>query len=257
MQPNLDFIIQLCQDAGDIIMEGFGKKQIIEYKGPVDLVTEYDRKSEDFIVDKILSEFPGSYIVAEESGLKIGTEDKRWYIDPIDGTSNYARGLPIFCVSIAYEQNGERMLAAVYDPNRDELFTAERGRGAFLNGEPIHVTDTSEMIKSLLVTGFPHDLDQENNNIREFLRIIRSAQSVRRLGSAVLDQLYVACGRLDGYWEVGISPWDIAAGTLIIEEAGGVVTRVNGGADYMKPPYDIVAANPVLQPKIRRELDRA
>jgi len=230
---------------------------VIEYKGPVDLVTEYDRKAEDFIVEKILSKFPDHYLVAEESGNKTGTEDHRWYIDPIDGTSNYARGLPIFCVSIAYERGGERVLAAVYDPNRDELFTAERGRGAFLNGEPIHVTDTSEVIKSLLVTGFPHDLEQENNNIREFLRMLRGAQSVRRLGSAVLDQLYVACGRLDGYWEVGISPWDIAAGTLIIEEAGGVVTRVNGSRDYMKPPYDIVAANPVLQPKIRQELSRA
>jgi len=257
MQPNLDFIIGLCRDAGDIIMEGFGKKQVIEYKGPVDLVTEYDRKSEDFIMGRILSEFPGHYIVAEESGNKTGSEDHRWFIDPIDGTSNYARGLPIFCVSIAYERGGERVLAVVFDPNRDELFTAERGGGAFLNGESIHVTETSEVIKSLLVTGFPHDLQQENNNIKEFMRMIHKAQSVRRLGSAVLDQLYVACGRLDGYWEVGISPWDIAAGTLIIEEAGGVVTRVDGSKDYMVPPYDIVAANPALHPKIREELARA
>lgn len=254
MQPNLDFIIGLCRGAGDIIMEGFGKKQVIEYKGPADVVTDYDRKSEDFIVGRILSEFPGHYIVAEESGNRTGTEDHRWYIDPIDGTSNYVKGLPIFCVSIAYERGGERVLAAVYDPNRDELFTAERGSGAFLNGDPIRVADTSELIHSLLVTGFPNNLKKENNNIKEFLRMIHKVQSIRRLGSAVLDQLYVACGRLDGYWETGISPWDIAAGTLIIEEAGGVVTRLDGSEDYMIPPYDIVAANPALQPKIMEEL---
>ena len=254
MQPNLEFIIDLSRQAGKILKEGYGKEHQVHYKGPVDLVTEIDHKSEELLVSRILSAFPDHTIVAEESGLTQGSLQHLWYIDPVDGTSNYSRGLPMFCVSIAYAYQGKMSLAAVYDPLRDECFYAEKGKGAFLNGSPIHVAETSELMASMLVTGFPYDMDQENNNVDNFITMVRKAHTVRRLGSAVLDQAYVAMGRLDDYWEAGVSAWDIAAGTLLIEEAGGLVTRINGDPDYMKPPYDILAANPVLHRKMLAEL---
>ncbi len=246
MQPDLEFLKELSQQAGEILKEGFGKKHQVEYKGPIDLVTEIDRKSEDFIVSSILKAFPDHMVVAEEGGLTEGQKDNLWYIDPVDGTSNYAHSLPIFCVSIAYASKGKMKLAVAYDPMRDELFAAEKGKGAWMNGDPIHVSDVDELTKSMLVTGFPYEMDQKENNIEYFIHFVRKAHTVRRLGSAVLDQTYVAMGRLDGYWESGLSPWDIAGGTLIIEEAGGVVTTLTGKPDYMKPPYDVVAANPKL-----------
>ncbi|HUV15407.1 MAG TPA: inositol monophosphatase family protein [Pelolinea sp.] len=254
MQPNLEFLVDLSKQAGEILKEGYGLEHQVEYKGPIDLVTEIDRKSEDLLVSRILEKFPGHTIIAEEGGLTAGSHEHSWFIDPVDGTSNYSKGLPMFCVSIAYAYQGKIKLAAVYDPMRDESFVAEKGLGAFLNGSPIHVSQVSDLMTSMLVTGFPYEMEKKENNIRYFIHLVRKAHTVRRLGSAVLDQTYVAMGRLDGYWEVGLSPWDIAAGTLIIEEAGGVVTRVNGEADYMKPPYDLVAANPALHARLIEEL---
>jgi myo-inositol-1(or 4)-monophosphatase len=194
--------------------------------------------------------------VAEESGFLDGQNENRWFIDPVDGTSNYAKGFPMFCVSIGYAYQGRMRLAAVYDPIHDESFYAERGQGAWLNGTRIHVTATDKLIDSMLVTGFPYDMQLKENNLNHFAALSRKVQTIRRLGSAVLDQCFVACGRLDGYWEIGISPWDIAAGTLIIEEAGGLVTTVKGDTDYFKPPFDIVAANPALQPLILEILNQ-
>jgi len=254
MQPNLDFLVELSKRAGEILKEGYGKSHQVEYKGPIDLVTEIDKKSEHFLVERILQTFPQHTIMAEEGGLTDGNKENLWYIDPLDGTSNYAKGLPIFCVSIAYAYRGRMKLAAVYDPMRDECFSAEKGKGAHLNGNQIHVSDVSDLITSMLVTGFPYDMQQKENNIKYFSHFVRKAHTVRRLGSAVLDQTYVAMGRMDGYWEIGLSPWDIAAGTLIIEEAGGLVTTLNGSPDYMKPPYDILAANPKLHPILLSEL---
>jgi len=254
MQPKLEFIIDLSKQAGEILKEGYGKEHQVQYKGPIDLVTEIDHKSEEMLVGRILSAFPDHSVVAEEGGLTQGSLEHCWYIDPVDGTSNYSRGLPMFCVSIAYAHQGKMNLAAIYDPLRDESFYTEKGKGAFLNGSPIHVADTSDLMTSMLVTGFPYDMDQENNNVDNFINMVRKAHTVRRLGSAVLDQAYVAMGRLDGYWESGVSAWDIAAGTLLIEEAGGLVTRINGEPDYMKPPFDILAANPVLHRKLLAEL---
>jgi len=254
MQPDISFLITLSKKAGQVLMEGFGKSHQVEYKGPIDVVTEVDRQAENLIVHEILSQYPDHTIIAEEGGFKAGADRHSWFIDPVDGTSNYAKGLPIFCVSIAYACEGVQQIAVVYDPTRDECFYAERGLGAWLNGVPILVSQTSELIDSMLVTGFPYELDQMNKNVEHFIHLIHKAHTVRRLGSAVLDQVYVATGRLDGYWEVGVSAWDIAAGTLIIEEAGGLVTRLNGDRDYMKPPYDIVAANPVLHAKLLAEL---
>jgi myo-inositol-1(or 4)-monophosphatase len=254
MQPTIDFIIDLSKQAGEILKEGYGKVHQVHYKGPIDLVTEIDHQSEELLIGRILSAFPDHTVVAEESGLTKGSLEHRWYIDPVDGTSNYSRGLPMFCVSIAYAYQGKMKFAAVYDPLRDECFHAEKGEGAYLNNSPIHVADTTDLMTSMLVTGFPYDMEQENNNIDNFIAMVRKAHTVRRLGSAVLDQAYVAMGRLDGYWESGVSAWDIAAGTLLIEEAGGLVTRINGDPDYMKPPYDILAANPVLHRKMQVEL---
>lgn len=254
MQPDLEFIIELSKKAGEILKKGYGQEHQVTYKGPVDLVTEIDRESERFLVSAILQKFPDHTIVAEEGGLTEGRSEHCWYIDPVDGTSNYSKGLPMFCVSIGYASQGKMKLAAVYDPLRDESFTAEKGRGASLNGNTIHVSAVDDLISSMLVTGFPYDMALKENNIDYFIQMVRKAHTVRRLGSAVLDQAYVAMGRLDGYWEIGLSPWDIAAGTLIIEEAGGVVTRLNGDADYMRPPYDLVAANPALHAVLLAEI---
>lgn len=254
MQPTIDFMIDLSKQAGEILKEGYGKTHQVQYKGPTDLVTEIDHKSEALLVSRIQAAFPTHSIITEETGFRQGSSDHRWYIDPVDGTSNYSRGVPMFCVSIGYAFEGKMQLAAVYEPLRDESFYAEKGKGAFLNGSPIHVSETADLLRSMLVTGFPYDMNQEHNNVENFINLVKKAHTVRRYGSAVLDQAYVAMGRLDGYWESGVSAWDIAAGTLLVEEAGGLVTRLNGDPDYMKPPYDILAANPVLHRILLAEL---
>jgi len=250
MEPSQEFIINLAKGAGEILRAGYGKEHSIKFKGPIDMVTEIDRKAEDYIVQRIRGAFPGHSIIAEESGKLDGDKKNRWFIDPVDGTSNYARGLPMFSVSIAYAEDGEMRLACVYDPLRDECFHAERGSGSWLNGKAIHVSTTEELLNAMLVTGFPYDIHKKNNNLDHFANIVREVHTVRRLGSAALDLVYVASGRLDGYWEIDISSWDIAAGTLIVEEAGGVVTTIHGDSSYMRPPYDIIASNGCLHDKL-------
>ncbi len=250
MLPTIDFLIELSKEAGEILKEGLGKEHRVTYKGPINIVTEIDRKSEDLLVGRIRAAFPQHSIVAEESGFLDGQNEHRWFIDPVDGTSNYAKGFPMFCVSIGYACKGKMRLAAAYDPVRDECFSAERGQGAWLNGSRMHVTNTNRLIDSMLVTGFPYDMEQKENNLNHFINLSRKVQTIRRLGSAVLDQAYVAAGRLDGYWEIGVSAWDIAAGTLLIEEAGGLVTTVKGDPDFFKPPFDVLAANPALHPQL-------
>lgn len=250
MEPTLEFIINLSKGAGNILRAGYGKEHHIVLKGPVDLVTEIDRQAEDFIIHKIREAFSDHSIIAEESGKLEGKKEKRWFIDPLDGTSNYSRGLPMFAVSIAYAEKGEMRLACVYDPLRDECFYAEKGGGAWLNGKSIHVSTIEVLINAMLVTGFPYDIHKKNNNLVNFTNIIREVHTVRRLGSAALDLVYVAVGRLDAYWEIDIYPWDIAAGTLIIEEAGGLVTTIHGDPIYMRPPYDIIASNGILHNKL-------
>jgi len=250
MEVSLDFVTRLAKDAGQILCEGLDDVHTLDYKGPTNIVTEVDKKSEDFIVGRINKTFQGHTIVAEESGKTQGDRGKYWYIDPIDGTSNYARGLPMFAVSIAYEEDGKMQLGCIYDPVRDECYCAERGKGAWLNQKKIHVSRVNRLIEAMLVTGFPYDIHKEYNNLDNFSRIIKEVQVVRRLGSAALDQAYVAAGRLDAYWEIGVGPWDIAAGTLIIEEAGGKITALNGTADFMKPPYAILASNGLLHEKL-------
>lgn len=249
MPPTLNDLITWAKGAGEILRAGYNETKTIRYKGTVDLVTQYDHLSEEYLLGQIRSHFPQDSIIAEESGLHEGSGGGQWYVDPLDGTVNYAHGLPIFCVSLAYGEDGEVKLGVVYDPLRDECFSAETGKGASLNGQPIHVSPTENLIHSLLVTGFPYDLlDTPNNNLDNFFLFSHKSQAVRRLGSAALDLCYVASSRLDGYWEIRLKPWDVAAGSLIVREAGGVVTGLNGEKDVLQPPCAVLTANQVVHP---------
>lgn len=218
-----------AREAGRLLRENVDKRGEIMFKGAVDLVTHFDRKSQEMIFRRLSAAFPGHGFLAEEGLSLPGTSGCRWIIDPIDGTTNFAHTFPIFCVSIALEQKGEVVVGVVYDPMRDELFEAVRGRGAFLNGARVRVSDIPELGKALLATGFPYDVRTSSfNNVREFNAFIVRAQAVRRCGSAALDLCYVACGRFDGFWELKLKPWDVAAGALIVEEAEGRVSDFEG-----------------------------
>jgi len=253
--PTLADLERMARQAGQILYNGYEKDHQVDYKGVIDLVTEIDHQSEAFIIGEVQRLFPGHHILAEESGALDGTGEHLWLIDPLDGTVNYAHGVPMFCVSIAYAHRKQAVLAAVYDPLRDELFTAERGKGSWLNGRRLQVSKVEELQRSLLVTGFPYDTwNTPRNNFDYFTRLGKMTQGVRRLGSAALDLCYVGAGRFDGYWELSLKPWDVAAAGLVAEEAGAKVTNVDGGADYLSPPQSLLAANPVLYEKILAEL---
>ena len=232
--PTLSELEDLARRAGEILRAGYSQEHQVSYKGVIDLVTEIDRLSEDFLLAEISKRWPGSYVLSEESGITAGDEENSWYVDPLDGTVNYAHGIPIFSVSLAYAYRGNTQLGTVYDPMRDEMFSAERGRGAWLNGQPIHVSSTSTLEKSLLVTGFPYDAwNTEHDNFANFVHLGKLTQGVRRFGSAALDAAYVGAGRFDGFWELSLKPWDIAAGGLVAEEAGALVTNVKNLPDYL------------------------
>ncbi len=251
--PTLTDLERMARQAGQILFDGYEKDNQVKYKGVIDLVTEIDHASEAFLLGEIGRLFPEHNVLAEESGLTTnGASEHLWYIDPLDGTVNYAHGIPVFCVSIAYAHQGRVTLGAVYDPLRNEMYTAERGAGSYLNGtRRLRATQQPEMQKSLLVTGFPYDAwNTERDNFANFVRFSKRSQGVRRLGSAALDLCYVAAGRFDGYWEISLKPWDVAAGGLIAEEAGALVTNVSGGPDYLNPPQSVIAANPVLHAQI-------
>jgi myo-inositol-1(or 4)-monophosphatase len=255
MNPNLSDIERLAREAGAILRAGYSKEHQVDYKGVIDLVTEVDHQSEAFLLGEVQGKFRGHYIVSEETGIIHGNDEHSWYIDPLDGTVNYAHHIPIFCVSIAYSSHGSLQLGAVYDPMRDEMFLAERGQGATLNGEPIHVASTTELQKSLLVTGFPYDAwNTPQDNFANFVHLGKLTQGVRRLGSAALDLCYVAAGRFDGFWEMSLKPWDVAAGGLICQEAGATITNVDGDQDFISPPQSVIASTPGIHAQIMREL---
>ncbi|MGB8581254.1 MAG: inositol monophosphatase family protein [Candidatus Sulfotelmatobacter sp.] len=233
----------IAREAGALLMHYFHQHLKIEYKGDADLVTAADRASEKLIRERILAQWPGHDVLGEEQGLSDQGSDYRWYVDPLDGTTNFAHGYPVFCVSLGLEyrgleyhapaqrssgQHASRIAAVIYDPTRDELFTAEQGRGARLNGESIHVSKTATLKESLLATGFPSHKRHKNPNIYFYHQITLHTHGVRRAGSAALDLCNVASGRYDGFWEFNLNPWDTAAGVLIVEEAGGKVTRFDG-----------------------------
>ena len=224
------------------------------YKGVIDLVTEVDHQSEAFLLGEVQKDFPDHHIFSEETGIIQGNDEHIWYIDPLDGTVNYAHHIPIFCVSIAYASHRTSMLGAVYDPMRDEMFIAERGQGAHLNGRPIQVSSGNRN-QSLLVTGFPYNAwNTPQDNFANFVKFGKLTQGVRRFGSAALDLCYVAAGRFDGFWEMSLNPWDVAAGGLICEEAGARVTNVAGGADYISSPQSVIACTPGIHSRMLDEL---
>ena len=244
MQPTLIELETWARQAGEILLDGFGQQIKIDHKGEIDLVTEMDRCSEAFLLDRIRERYPDDRIVAEESGVIQGKNGQVWHIDPLDGTVNYAHGIPFFAVSLGYVRDGKVKLGVVYDPVQDECYTAEHGKGALLNGKPLHVSSADRLIRSLLVTGFPYDIrERQDNNLDHYSNLSLLSQGVRRLGSAALDLCYVAAGRLEGFWEVQIQSYDIAAGALIVKEAGGIVTDVRGGPDFLNSPCSVLATN--------------
>jgi myo-inositol-1(or 4)-monophosphatase len=243
VEKYLETAIEVARAAGSVLREGVDKIAWIEHKGEINLVTEMDLKSEALIKERLGEKFPDHQIMAEESDIPETHSQFRWIIDPLDGTTNYAHGFPMFCVSMALEIDGSVGVGVVYDPMRDELFTATRGGGAFLNGKKIEVSKEAELDKSLLATGFPYDLrTSEANNFDNWNAMILRAQAVRRAGSAALDLCYTAAGRFDGFWELKLHPWDVAAGGLIVEEAGGMVTDLTCGP-FSVYSQEILASN--------------
>jgi myo-inositol-1(or 4)-monophosphatase len=252
----LAIAIRAVKESGKIQKEWLGKDKKVELKGEINLVTEVDKICEQRIVEIIKEAFPEHNILTEETPMREVSSPYRWIIDPLDGTTNYAHGYPCFCTSIALELEGEVLLGAIYDPLLEELFTAQQGKGAFLNGEGITVSETELLTEALICTGFPYDLRESPvNNVSHFNNFIMEARAVRRDGSAALDLCYVAMGRFDGFWELKLNPWDVAAGKLLVEAAGGVVTDFAGG------PLDIygqetLASNGRIHEEMMKVLER-
>lgn len=227
----IDKIKEIAVQAGHFLKENQGRISEVKEKGSsTNLVTDIDRKSEAMIVDFVRKNFPGHDVLAEEGGGSKTNSEYKWIVDPLDGTTNFTHGYPVYCVSIAVEHKGEVIAGAVYDPNLDEMFTSEKGSGAFLNGERIHVSQTDNLPHAMLATGFPYDVkDDPYNCIEHFDTFLLYSQAIRRLGLAALDICNVANGRLDGFWEVNLHAWDTAAAVLISTEAGGRVSDFRGG----------------------------
>jgi myo-inositol-1(or 4)-monophosphatase len=247
-------VVKTAFTAGEILRKNLGRAGRIDYKGEIDLVTDTDRLAEKVIVDNLQAHYPDWDILAEETGQIESGADSRFIIDPLDGTTNYAHNYPCFCVSIALEQRGIVTLGVIYDPMRDELFTALKGQGAYLNGKPIRVSSTDELDKSLLVTGFPYDIRQKpHQSLKYFNRLVLQSQGVRRDGSAALDLCYVAANRLDGFWELSLGPWDMAAGSLLVTEAGGRVSRIDNDR-FSLDGKQILATNGLIHEELRQVL---
>lgn len=252
----LEKIIKISQEAGEIIREGFGKNIRIEYKsGENNLVTEIDKKAEDHIIDFINKEFPQHSILAEESGQVNGNSEYLWVIDPLDGTTNFAHGLPIFSVSIGLRKNRETICGVIYDVMCDQVFAAELNAGTYCNGSKVSVSQNSEIEKSLLVTGFPYEIGTKlDRSLDVFKEFLKKSRGVRRLGSAAIDLCYVANGTFDAFWEEKLNPWDVCAGILIVKEAGGTINDFNGNEIdiYSK---EILASNGKIDQAMREILN--
>lgn len=264
--PSLTFAsaaAPIALEAGALILHHFKKGVATEYKGDVDLVTVADRASEKLIVDRLHAIFPGHGVYGEEGTRTQLHSEYRWYIDPLDGTTNFAHGFPVFCVSMGLEhrppglpddQDGALVAAVIYDPTRDELFTAETGKGAFLNGYPIHVSQTPTLSESLIATGFPSRKRHDNPNVFFYQEFTLRSHGVRRAGSAAIDLAYVAAGRFDAYWEFNLNPWDTTAGMLLVIEAGGTVTRFNG-SPFRIESREVLATNSRIRDEMLRLFD--
>jgi len=255
MSRYLQELEPIAREAGALLMSYFDRHIKIEYKGDVDLVTAADRASEKLIVERLRSRWPEHGIVGEEGTRSDVGADYRWYVDPLDGTTNFAHGYPVFCVSIALARKDDELEAGVlYDPTRDELFAAERGQGATLNGKPLHVSTTARLAESILGTGFPSHKRHKNPNIFFYHQITLKTHGVRRAGAAALDLCNVACGRFDGFWEFNLNSWDTAAGVLLIEEAGGRVTRFDG-SPFELNSRETLASNGLVHDALLHEFE--
>lgn len=240
--------------AGEILKEKLGKLSHLDYKSAFNIVTEADKASEDEVIRIIREQFPDHQILGEESGAHKSDSKKRWLIDPLDGTTNYAHSYPFFCVSIGFEDDGEMKYGIVFNPVSNEIFHAEQGKGAFLGEKRLHCSKVSKLAESLLATGFPPDTkNAKHSNISEFHKLTDLCHGVRRDGSAALDLCYVASGRLEGFWEFKLSPWDLAAGTLIVREAGGKVTDPTGGAFDINSGH-VLSTNSLIHDELAKAL---
>jgi myo-inositol-1(or 4)-monophosphatase len=246
MRESTVVAVEAARAGGAILRDGLSRHMTIRMKGRREVVTDLDNASERAVIETISASFPDDLIIAEESAPGLGESDRVWIIDPLDGTNNYAHGYPFFAVAIAVEEQGSLVAGVVYDPLRDELFAGERGAGARRNGEPIDVSEAPALGESLVATGFPYDRSEmTDNNLENLNRFILAVRGIRRGGSAELDLAYVACGRLDGFWETGLKTWDVSAGGLIVQEAGGRVTNF-GGRGWNHRRGDIVASNGLI-----------
>jgi len=257
MRRELDFAQKIAKEAGELLLSHFGnlKASEISYKGRRNVVTVADKEAESLIVDSIRREFPDDSVLAEEATRDAVSDGRLWVVDPLDGTVNFAHGVPIFCVSIALMVKKQVRVGVVHAPVAEETWWAVRGEGAFLNGRRCRVTRTTDIRRSLLATGFAYIREEtQHNNLPNFNRLNLVAEGVRRTGSAALDLCYVACGRYDGFWELYLWPWDVAAGSLIVVEAGGVVTDLKGGDDYIFS-FNIAASNGRIHQQLLAHLD--
>ncbi len=238
MPSYLEISEQIAREAGALLHHHFERHIGFELKGEFDLVTEADHASERLVIEKLRQHFPTHSIVAEESGGHAGeSAEYCWYIDPLDGTTNFAHGFPMYNVTMALEKAGEIIAGVIFDPEHDEMFTCERGGGALLNGMPIHVSHVARLEDSLVATGFPSRKRHQNVNVHFYYQLAMITHGVRRAGAAALDLAYVACGRLDGFWEFGLNPWDMAAGTLLVTEAGGTCSDMHGAPMRLRGPH--------------------
>ncbi len=249
METFAEIAAAIAREAGSRINE-FARRRIgFELKGAYDLVTEADRTSEKLIVERLRGHFPTHSIVAEEGGGNEGTSEFRWYVDPLDGTTNFAHGFPVYNVTLALERAGELIAGVIYDPTRDEMFQAELGGGAFLNHERIRVSQAARVEDSLSATGFPSRKRHQNVNVHYYYQLAMLSHGVRRAGAAAIDLAYVACGRLDFFWEFALNPWDVAAGVLLVREAGGLCTDMHGDPIDLRGPH-ILADNTLLHQEV-------
>ena len=248
--PYLETAVDIAREAGALLVTYFERKVAFETKGEFDLVTEADRASERLIVERLRTHFPSHGIVAEEGGGHESPSDYRWFVDPLDGTTNFAHSFPMFCVTMGLERAGEVIAGVVYDPIHQELFTAERGSGAFLNNHRVSVSRAKHLSDSLASTGFPSRKRHHNINIHFYYQLAMASHGVRRTGSAALDLAYVACGRLDFFWEFGLKPWDMAAGVLLVPEGGGRVSDMAGAPLSLTASDQILADNGALHDEI-------
>jgi myo-inositol-1(or 4)-monophosphatase len=249
MPSYLETSVEIAREAGALLSKYFERRVSFELKGEHDLVTEADRASEQLVVERLRAHFPAHSIVAEEGGGHNGKSEYCWYVDPLDGTTNFAHGFPMYNVTLALEQAGELIAGVIFDPEHNEIFTAERGSGAYLNNRRIRVSKVNKLENTLVATGFPSQKRHQNVNVHFYYQLAMITHGVRRAGSAALDLAYVASGRLDGFWEFGLKPWDMAAGILLIAEAGGKCSDMKGATAALGGPH-LLADNGLVHQQI-------